>query len=830
MAQYAKTVWINGQAPARNATNLNKQEQGIYDNSTHVNSTHAPIDADVNLSTIEMEDVISHDNLQSINADEHIDWSLTNIKNVHIDNYTNTDTTYSVQNGELSQNNLTDVLKAAYDLAEENNVNTTLQGNTFNGINELVQLTGTGILPILDGSNLTNLPTGVSPLTTKGDIYTYSTTDARLPVGVDGYVLSADSTQATGVKWSAVSNTVTDAVKFIDTIADLALVDETIITTVNVSGYAAVGDDGGGIFNYDTSKSLINNGGTIINGWVRQYEGQLNVKWFGAKGDNVTSDTVAIRAAIDVQQATGEVVKFPKGTYKITTWADYALTSILRLVGEAGATISGEGSEDMFVNSQVGVNIKGLRFYSIGGIVIDAYINTTYNCEEYIVEDCYFENIATPFRIRTYDALSADIFAKNFHFRNNEFYNCATGLMLAANINGYSVTNNIFNLIGLPYRTYARDTLGYSVASDVICVGIGRDTQETANEASDTQGGGTISDNYFKDITSDELYATGRSCKAIDTFGAMISICNNSITNVTNTDLTATNTEGIYWKGSRCTITGNTLIDAGGSEAAIKGKGSYLTSERNIISNNIIKWTGLYNDVQVGIAQVNGMCIISNNYIENSRRNAIQTTGPDVLVTSNQIVAGSCSSVTEAKFINCNDGANIVIDGNYIEMSGVDTSYQITAIACDSSSAFLEAIPNWVCTNNVITFTNSVTSTNKVKGIYVRDEGYGAGSITIHGNTISIRDTDRPIDVIGLSISGNARLLSVQNNVNDCATTGVIDIMDFADAAVTLAYRNNIGFDDNDATDTALSDGTFLSGDGVQKTITVTNGYITNIV
>lgn len=40
-----------------------------------------------------------------------------------------------------------------------------------------------------------------SPLTTKGDLYTYGTADARLAVGTNGTVLVADSAEATGLKW-----------------------------------------------------------------------------------------------------------------------------------------------------------------------------------------------------------------------------------------------------------------------------------------------------------------------------------------------------------------------------------------------------------------------------------------------------------------------------------------------------------------------------------------------------------------------------------------------------------------------------------------------------
>ena len=45
-----------------------------------------------------------------------------------------------------------------------------------------------------------------SPLTTKGDLYTFSTSDTRLGVGANGTTLVADSGEATGLRWSAPSS------------------------------------------------------------------------------------------------------------------------------------------------------------------------------------------------------------------------------------------------------------------------------------------------------------------------------------------------------------------------------------------------------------------------------------------------------------------------------------------------------------------------------------------------------------------------------------------------------------------------------------------------
>jgi len=45
-----------------------------------------------------------------------------------------------------------------------------------------------------------------TPLTTKGDLFGFDTADARIPIGTNGQVLTADSTQSLGLKWAAASS------------------------------------------------------------------------------------------------------------------------------------------------------------------------------------------------------------------------------------------------------------------------------------------------------------------------------------------------------------------------------------------------------------------------------------------------------------------------------------------------------------------------------------------------------------------------------------------------------------------------------------------------
>jgi hypothetical protein len=63
-------------------------------------------------------------------------------------------------------------------------------------------LKDTDVTQYYSGSAWVTVGGTASPLTTKGDLYGYSTTNARVAVGTNGQVLTADSTAATGVAWA----------------------------------------------------------------------------------------------------------------------------------------------------------------------------------------------------------------------------------------------------------------------------------------------------------------------------------------------------------------------------------------------------------------------------------------------------------------------------------------------------------------------------------------------------------------------------------------------------------------------------------------------------
>ncbi len=76
------------------------------------------------------------------------------------------------------------------------------QGSKTVSLRELDDVNLTGLTQT-DGKYNLGSGAGSSPLTTKGDLYTFTTVDARLGVGTNGQVLKANSATATGLEWGA---------------------------------------------------------------------------------------------------------------------------------------------------------------------------------------------------------------------------------------------------------------------------------------------------------------------------------------------------------------------------------------------------------------------------------------------------------------------------------------------------------------------------------------------------------------------------------------------------------------------------------------------------
>ena len=125
-----------------------------------------------------------------------------------------------------------------------------------------------------------------------------------------------------------------------DNIAQLKL--NSNINRVDVLGYYAKGDVGGGTFYWNATSTETDNGGTIIQAtgittgrWKRVFGGVVNVKWFGAKGDGVTDDTLAINSAISFTSSIKSNLLFPAGTYIVS-----GLNAVanMQLIGEGSTS------------------------------------------------------------------------------------------------------------------------------------------------------------------------------------------------------------------------------------------------------------------------------------------------------------------------------------------------------------------------------------------------------------------------------------------------------------------------------------------------------------
>lgn len=116
-------------------------------------------------------------------------------------------------------------------------------------------------------------------------------------------------------------------VPVIATISDLREINPVNNQAIQTLGYYTEGDGGGGPIRIGKTGAApgtyVDNGGSIIvptggdgsAAWVWEWSGTVNAKWFGARGDGVTDDTLAIQAVLNLHAT----VYFPTGVYAVSS-------------------------------------------------------------------------------------------------------------------------------------------------------------------------------------------------------------------------------------------------------------------------------------------------------------------------------------------------------------------------------------------------------------------------------------------------------------------------------------------------------------------------------
>ena len=179
---------------------------------------------------------------------------------------------------------------------------------------QVVYLKDTNAVLSYDGSSYVAVGGSSSPLTTKGDLYTFSTVDARLGVGANGTVLTAASGEATGLQWAAPAGSSFSGVSVYNS-ATQVIADSTFTvltfdseefdtdsyhSTITNTGRITCTSEGKYLFNAQATFPIGTTGRLLMrfrkNGTTTVETGSFDYA-FGASGD----DSVSISKILDVE-------------------------------------------------------------------------------------------------------------------------------------------------------------------------------------------------------------------------------------------------------------------------------------------------------------------------------------------------------------------------------------------------------------------------------------------------------------------------------------------------------------------------------------------------
>lgn len=247
------------------------------------------------------------------------------------------------------------------------------------------------------------------------------------------------------------------ATRTFDILSDLRGQRGTSNAKVILQGFSSIGDGGGGEFYWDSTSTEPDNVGTVIapsigsgaGRWKRNFNGAVNVKWFGAIADGTTDNTTIIQNALNVSQQ--------HGTNEIYIGSESASFVIGTVNVPSGMSIKSNGAiikptstgQGFVIDNQSFVEMAGLEFDGSSQLTGEIYCIHVINGSSHLkFADCYFRDGRYGLHIiSANDVNITGCTFTNFRAWGNYLVNIS-GLKLIGNTS-YNNINDGFKVAGL---------------------------------------------------------------------------------------------------------------------------------------------------------------------------------------------------------------------------------------------------------------------------------------------------------------------------------------------------------------------------------------------
>jgi hypothetical protein len=475
-------------------------------------------------------------------------------------------------------------------------------------------------------------------------------------------------------------------------------------------------------------------------------EQYVSVEDFGAVGDGVANDTVALAAAIAYQQSSGCTLGLVSGkTYNVSTWSTLTLSNPFYLEGQNATLRCSNATRVAFVICQDTTKITNTIFDGWYRIVN----NTT--------------------------AVTQTI--DNFEFIGNTCINATAG---ANNFAYYVLLQNPVN------RVFIDNNRFFDAKTAAIYVG----DNVYANQ--DTWQNITVSNNFIDGVSID---AGPSQIFGILVYGRDVLISGNSVKDVecaAGAYSASNGAYGIYTKSRYTRIVNNTVHNIGvvnlNADADqliginVKGTNRGVTSAPNgyssLVEGNTVENIGAAGTYGTGVSMDHNGVIVTGNWIESGRygvlaADPIVASNDGLVITSNHITVGAGANSRGIEIATYD--THTVLGENVINAGGTGNCIRIRSVSGVLANAVVNANSFRNCgvalfmsadTFNVsnITITDNILVSG-THGVFMNTSGGGAYTdITIMDNDFSAAST---AGIAGAGISATTRIRNNRGYVSE---------------------------------------------------------------